>query len=189
MISLLSGIYKITHTDSGKFYIGSSINLPDRWMRHRKDLKAGRHHSLYLQRTWDKYGPSRLEFSVLCYCEPGFLVEQEERFLIHLVPPYNMCPHANSNRGRIVSDKEKADRREYAKLHGIRPPESTYAKKRKKVRQISKETGETLAIFESISDACRAMKRTHRWASMISACADGKKYHNTAWGFIWRWVN
>ena len=30
-----SGIYKITHIDSGKVYVGSAVNFPKRWSDHR----------------------------------------------------------------------------------------------------------------------------------------------------------
>jgi len=60
-----SGIYKISSIDTGDFYIGSSINIKDRWIRHKKDLNKNRHHSIFLQRAWNKYGKSNFLFEVL----------------------------------------------------------------------------------------------------------------------------
>ena len=49
-------IYKIENKIAGKLYIGSSLSLKNRWERHRRDLNSGIHHSIHLQRAWDKYG-------------------------------------------------------------------------------------------------------------------------------------
>lgn len=50
------GIYAIEHVTSGRVYIGSSIDIADRWRQHRRALKSGTHHSVFLQRAWVKYG-------------------------------------------------------------------------------------------------------------------------------------
>lgn len=47
-------VYEIRHVDSGKRYIGSTVRWPDRWKEHRAALRAGKHHSVLLQRAWDK---------------------------------------------------------------------------------------------------------------------------------------
>lgn len=60
-----SGIYLITHTASGKVYVGSAINLRLRFIRHRSDLKTNTHFNPLLQRHWNKYGAEAFCFSVL----------------------------------------------------------------------------------------------------------------------------
>lgn len=50
-----SGVYKITNTINGNFYIGSSIRIRERWYEHKYLLNKGTHHSKHLQNSWNKY--------------------------------------------------------------------------------------------------------------------------------------
>lgn len=59
------GIYKITCKGNNKIYIGSSKNIKYRWQVHLSELRGNRHHSTYLQRSFNKYGEESFEFSVL----------------------------------------------------------------------------------------------------------------------------
>lgn len=59
------GVYKIYCKGNNQFYIGSSKNIEDRWLHHLYDLKSQKHHSIYLQRSFNKYGESSLEFEIL----------------------------------------------------------------------------------------------------------------------------
>lgn len=56
------GIYKITNTKNGKFYIGSSNNIDTRWSSHRSCLDNHKHPNNYLQHAWDLYG--RINFAL-----------------------------------------------------------------------------------------------------------------------------
>ena len=51
-----SGIYKITNEITGKFYIGSSIDIDQRFLDHKRDLNNKTHVNIILQRSWDKHG-------------------------------------------------------------------------------------------------------------------------------------
>ena len=55
-------IYKIVNKENGKFYIGSTIEPQKRQKRHFDDLKNKKHHCLFLQRAYNKYGVDRFEF-------------------------------------------------------------------------------------------------------------------------------
>lgn len=56
-------IYKIVNKENGKFYIGSTINLEKRKKKHFDDLHNKKHHCIFLQRAYDKYGINSFEFS------------------------------------------------------------------------------------------------------------------------------
>ena len=58
-------IYKIINVENGHFYVGSTIEIEKRKKRHFKDLKDGRHHSMYLQRAYDKYGENSFRFIII----------------------------------------------------------------------------------------------------------------------------
>ena len=62
---LIQGIYKITNETTGKFYIGSSNDIKDRWREHTCCLRRNKHHSQHLQRSWNKYGEENFEFEII----------------------------------------------------------------------------------------------------------------------------
>ena len=75
------GIYEIRNVHSGVRYIGSSIDIPSRLNQHRKMLLKGDHHSVYLQRAWNRHGEGSFAFNVLAYLEKYDLKETEKRFI------------------------------------------------------------------------------------------------------------
>jgi group I intron endonuclease len=61
----ICGIYKIMCLDSGKVYIGKSIDIENRLNQHKYALKRGLHNNNILQNEWIKYGIKSFEFSIL----------------------------------------------------------------------------------------------------------------------------
>lgn len=61
----MSVIYRITCVENGKFYIGSTVNRAQRWSRHRRELRLGRHKNKSLQASWGKYGEASFVFEVV----------------------------------------------------------------------------------------------------------------------------
>ena len=81
-----SGIYMITCTANGRIYIGSTFDIRARWLKHRRQLRAGTHHNLHLQRAWDKYGEQGFSFEVLEFVMSFALLEKEQGWLDKLKP-------------------------------------------------------------------------------------------------------
>lgn len=69
------GIYVIKCNQIDKIYIGSSKNIFKRFNRHKKDLENNKHHNIYLQRAYLKYGKETFEFEVI---EETFIEELRE---------------------------------------------------------------------------------------------------------------
>ena len=90
MNSIISGIYQIKNIVSGKIYIGSSVNILHRWEIHKSDLNNNKHHSIVLQRAWNKYGAGAFEFSILETCFIFALIFREQYYIDKLNPKYNM---------------------------------------------------------------------------------------------------
>jgi group I intron endonuclease len=61
----VGGIYEIKCSETGKFYIGSSVLIWDRWRGHRNELRVGRHHNSRLQNAWNKYGEEAFRLRTL----------------------------------------------------------------------------------------------------------------------------
>ena len=77
-------IYKIINNVNDKFYVGSTVNIEQRKTRHFKDLKEGKHHSVYLQRAYDKYGETSFSFIIIkerVFKDENELRELEERYI------------------------------------------------------------------------------------------------------------
>jgi group I intron endonuclease len=72
------GVYRWLNTINGKSYVGSSRNLQKRKSEHLRFLHSHRHHSIKLQRAWDKYGSNAFEFQILKSCLKENLLEHEQ---------------------------------------------------------------------------------------------------------------
>lgn len=87
----ISGVYTITHTRSGKQYVGSSLNIQKRFIAHRCYLRKGNHHSPKLQNAWNKYGEEAFRFDVLERIEVNEdLTSLEQHWIDTLEPTYNI---------------------------------------------------------------------------------------------------
>lgn len=75
------GVYKITHVDSGRVYIGSSKEIARRFYLHRWQLSRGDHHSPLLQRAWNKYGADAFTFETVLICAEADLLFYEQALI------------------------------------------------------------------------------------------------------------
>lgn len=64
-----AGIYMIQNTLNNHKYIGSTNNFKRRIIRHRSELRTNKHHSLYLQRAYNRYGEDKFTVSILEKCD------------------------------------------------------------------------------------------------------------------------
>jgi len=143
-IGEISGIYKIVNIINGKYYVGSSKNIKNRWKRHNKDLNKGCHRNNYLQRAWNKYGERNFEFVIVEVVNLNKLDEIEQKYL----------DVGKSEKDKIYNNSFLANRIEMN--DEIKNKLSILAKKRFlengspiKGRPISKERKELLKKFSS----------------------------------------
>lgn len=102
-----SGIYVIRNVYDDRHYVGSSINIRNRWKRHIRDLCNKRHHSIHLQRFVNKYGIKSLKFEVLEYCNNNDLLFREQYYLEQSNCEFNICKIAGSTLGTFRSEDFK----------------------------------------------------------------------------------
>lgn len=125
-LPLTSGIYKITCTVTGKFYIGSALNLRRRRHSHFSELRKNQHHSIYLQRAYNKHGADAFIFEVLELVLPMSLTAREQYWLDKLKPfgrkGYNIAREAGSSLG-IKQSPEHIEKHRQALLGRKHPPE------------------------------------------------------------------
>lgn len=60
-----AGIFQIKNTVTGKFLLGSSLNLDGVWNSAKFTLELGNHRNRQLQADWKQYGPEAFVFEVL----------------------------------------------------------------------------------------------------------------------------
>ena len=82
----ICGIYKITNTVTGDFYIGSSNDVKRRCAEHKKPSTWKKHPNNQLYKDMQKYGLDKFEFQVLEEVEESFLKEKEQQFIETLKP-------------------------------------------------------------------------------------------------------
>jgi len=109
---VISGIYRISGP-SEKVYIGSARKVAQRWWVHRTLLRSRKHHSIHLQRSWDKHGEAAFVFEVVEQCSPEQLAVREQFWLDHYGRSrlYNMRMKAESQRGYRHREETKAKMR------------------------------------------------------------------------------
>lgn len=106
-----SGIYQIRNLVNGKVYVGSAVDLKHRWQLHIQQLRENRHHSIKLQRAFNKYGEDNFIFEVIELIEDKSTLLQREQFFMNkfnvVNEGYNICPIAGSSLGVKRSEECK----------------------------------------------------------------------------------
>jgi group I intron endonuclease len=96
----LSGIYCIhSKCKPKKKYIGSSVNIYERWETHLSHLRNKSHCNPKLQKHYDKYGETDLFFTVILTCDRYELNDIEQFFIDSLNPYFNVSKIANNKMG------------------------------------------------------------------------------------------
>lgn len=126
---MTQGIYSITAINSGKTYVGQSVNIERRWHQHLRKLRLGTHENTHMQRLYNKYGITALSFRVLEECEQENLTDRETYWYDELQPAINQ----------------------------IAPTDSLDVATRKAVYRLDPNNGDILQEYVSIREAARHM--------------------------------
>lgn len=93
-----AGIYTISNLINFKVYIGSAVNIKERFKIHKKKLKYKKHPNKHLQAAYDKLGEACFSFDSLEYCVKEQLLIREQ-FWINLTDCTN--PNIGYNKRKI----------------------------------------------------------------------------------------
>jgi group I intron endonuclease len=93
-----AGIYFWINKKNGKTYIGSAINLANRFYAYY-NLKYILKSNMTIGRALLKYGHSNFSLHILEYCEVHNVLEREQYYLDLLKPKYNILRLAGSSLG------------------------------------------------------------------------------------------
>nr|QCW06925.1 hypothetical protein [Drechslerella brochopaga] len=164
-----SGVYCWINKNSGKKYIGSSVDLSKRFKHYfsNKYLIRTSKTSL-INKALLKYGYSAFKLIILEYCEPSSALEREQYYINRDLPEYNILKVAgssigfkrseetrnkisNANKGRVLSAISRA-KISASKLGSIRSEKAGIPSQ--KILVIDILTNETKE-FESIGATAR----------------------------------
>ena len=170
MAEKIIGVYKITNTVTGDFYIGSSKNIKSRWRDHKKPSVWKNHPNNTMYIDMQKYGLDNFDFQILEEVEIESLKEAEQQFIEKLKPTYNQMNAKGLNVERYKkykeeyekSEKRKKDKKEYEK-----------SEKRKKYKE---EYNNQLCFYNGETITLTALKTRFYRAGVTHPVKEAKKY-------------
>lgn len=109
-----SGVYQIVLKEDGRSYIGSAVNIKNRWNAHKLAAKRNKTKQV-IAKAIAKYGPDSFNWIVLEYCEVDQLLVREQHWLDTIRPfadegnGFNVRKTADSNIGikRSLESRKK----------------------------------------------------------------------------------
>jgi len=182
-------IYKIECLINGRVYIGQTKNKTKRLQEHKRTLEKNEHHSISLQRAWNKYGKKNFSFEIIEECDSSN-VDERERYWIKF---YNSN---NPNYGGHLWNDER--REKYSKMNEemwteeMRKRQSKIMKQvynldnaldavRVKVVKLTLQ-GEYIDTYNSITEAAQSVGQENNTAHICDCCKGNRR---SAYGFIW----
>ena len=174
MAEIISGIYKITNTVTGDFYIGSSKDVKERWTAHKCPSTWNKCPNNQMYLDIKKYGIDKFEFQVIEEVEAGKLKDAEQQFIEKLQPTYN----SNNAKGLNIERRkeyQKEYRKEYEKSDKRKKCHKEY-KKSKKYKKYQKEYDNQLCYFNNEVLTLTALKTRFLRQGIPHPTQEAKKY-------------
>ena len=165
MAEIISGIYKITNTITGDFYIGSSKNIEKRWVEHKCQSTWKRCSNNPMYQDMQKYGVDKFDFQILAEVEIDKLKETEQKFIEMLKPIYNNY-RANGLNIERYKEYQKEYQKEYHKEYQKSDKYKEYQNKYH--NQLCSYNGETITI--------NALRARFRKSGIEHPTKEAKKY-------------
>lgn len=182
-------IYKIVNSKNKKIYVGSTTNFSRRKNQHFTSLNNNEHHSILLQRAYNKYGSDYFlieKIESFLYDTVEEILCKEQYYIDKLIPSYNIAKIAGSQLGLKRSKKAKLNisngqkgRKVWNK--GLRTgPLSEEIKKnmsiaQKKRKPISKKTRKKISLSRIGMTFSNTHKENLSKAIMANPSMKGKK--------------
>ena len=157
----ISGVYKITNTATGDFYIGSSKDVKQRWRNHKKPSVHKRYLNNPMYLDMQKYGVDNFVFEILEEVEEDKLKETEQRFIEKLQPTYN----SNRANGWDVERYKEANRKASRKYE-----------KTDKRKEYKKQYNNQLCFFNGETLTLCALIMRFRRRGITNPTIEAKKY-------------
>ena len=178
----ISGIYKITNTITGDFYIGSSKDIKRRWESHKCPSAWNEQPNNPMYLDMQEYGKDKFVFEVLEVVEPEELKEAEQKFIENLQPTYNRCNAKGLNverRKEYNKEYNKEYQKEYQKSDKYKDYQKEYKKtdkSKKHQKEFYKEYNNQLCSYNGEVLTLCALAARFRKAGIEHSTIEAKKY-------------
>jgi group I intron endonuclease len=171
---MASGIYSITHKETGKIYIGQSIDLDRRINAHKNWFENPvRNINRYLYNYAKKYGLSAFEFTIIEECCADDLDAREMHWYeVYKENTFNVRPSPVTNRGIKRSEEFCKENSERQKKR-MEDPE-----KLEKHRAAMKERSNNTKWQENIKIAAKERSKNDVWQKNNKAIAISKEVND-----------
>ena len=161
----ISGVYKITNTITGDFYIGSSNDVKRRWAEHKCQSKWNECPNSQLYQDIQKYGVDKFEFQVIEEVEPEKLKEAEQKFIETLKPTYN-----DRNANGWDFERRKKYNKEYQKEY------QKTEKGKETNRKACNKYGNQLCFYNGETLTLGALRKRFESQAVEHSTIEAKKY-------------
>ena len=174
MAEIISGVYKITNTVTGEFYIGSSKNVKQRLANHKCQSTWNKYPNSPMYQDMKRYGTDKFSFQILAEIEAEKLKETEQQFIELLKPAYNSNNAKGLNIERRKETHKKAQKK-YEKTDKRKKYKEEYEKtdKRKKYKE---EYNSQLCCYNGELLTLTALKTRFSRAGIAHPVLEAKKY-------------
>lgn len=186
------GVYKIRNKITNMIYVGSASAITNgksrsgfnrRFSHHFYRLQEGNHRNKILQNSWNKYGYSNFEFSIIEICNKEDCLIREDYWIKKLKSSdrkfgYNICPTSLAN---YYPKSEDEIKNTINRLTGKKRPMSVVLKISKPLLQYDLD-GNFIKEWVSVSEAHRILSIQRQ--DIGQCCLDRGKM---AGGFQWRY--
>ena len=166
----ICGIYKITNTVTGDFYIGSSKDVKKRWSEHKHKSTWKQHPNNPMYLDMQKYETDKFAFEILEEAEPEQLKEAEQKFIEQLKPTYN-----NRRADGWDIERYKEYQKDYEKTDKRKKRKKEYEKSDKR-KQYKKEYKNQLCCFNGETLTLNALTERFRRKGISNPTTEAKKY-------------
>ena len=173
-MSNIIGVYKITNTITGDFYIGSSKNVKQRFASHKRKSTWKQYPNKQLYQDMQKYGVDKFEFQIIAEVEEDKLKETEQQFIETLKPTYN-----NRNANGLDIERQKEYNKEYHKEYDKSDKFKEYQKeyqKTDKFKEYQKEYHNQLCFYNGETLTLNALYKRFKRRGISNPIQEAKKY-------------
>jgi len=117
-----SGIYLWTNIINEKIYVGSSINLGNRFKDYfnYSHISNPKISNSNIHKALIKYGYSNFQLEIIEYCKIDNCIEREQYYIDLLQPEYNILKFASSSKGYKHTKESIEKIRKHLKKHNAK---------------------------------------------------------------------
>jgi group I intron endonuclease len=139
------GVYRISNTLSGRYYIGYSTNIDRRFCVHRSKLKQNSHDNIFLQRAYNLDGEDKFKYDIIHICDTEEEAKEIELQYLTDLSIRNVLYNLNYNNSggdllRHHPDKEKI-REKISKSHSETISKMTIEERKEKFGKPGERNG------------------------------------------------